>query len=324
VEIEVLAWQQLVVRAGSAGLARRWIKDGLWWRVLRNAYVEHIHPDGPATRLAAVRVALPPSVALSHRAVLWALGVDVLARSELLDVTAAPGHRVARRPGLYPHTAALPDEELVEVDGLLMVSAARSFVDVARADTLVEAVAYGDAVLRSGAATLDQLEDCLDRAGGLRGVVGARLVMPYLEPRSESLMESRLRMKVVLGGLPQPDAQFDMYDDTGEHCGRGDLHLEGVILEYDGRAERLEKGKFNSDRRRRSRISDVGFEIREFTSADVYGRTDAGICAEILRAIAQAARRDRSRFRKGPDTLRAPRLRPLPTVAEIKQRAEAA
>jgi hypothetical protein len=190
---------------------------------------------------------------------------------------------------------------------------------VARSDPLVEAVAFGDAVLRSGAATLEQLEESLDRAVGLRGVRAARRVVPHLEPRSESLMESRLRMKAVLGGLPRPDAQFDMYDDNGQHCGRGDLHLEGLIIEYDGREERLKKSRFNSDRRRRSRISDLGFEIREFTGADVYQRTDADVCAEIRRGIAQAARRDRSRYRTGRDTLRPPQRRPLPTLAELSQ-----
>src|SRR3982751_1821274 len=70
-EIEVLTWQQLVRRAGSAAHARRLVKDKLWWRVLRNAYVERVHLDGPATRLAAARVVLPAGAALSHRAALW-------------------------------------------------------------------------------------------------------------------------------------------------------------------------------------------------------------------------------------------------------------
>ena len=318
-EIEVLSWQELTQRTGSAASARRAVKERTWWRVMRDAYVDAVHGDEPATRLAAARTVLPPGVALSHRTALWVLGVDVLDETAILDVTAPRGHRVARRPGLRPHTADLPDEELVVIDGVVAVQAARAFVDVARSDPLVEAVAFGDAILRSGAATLPQLEACLDRAAGLRGVCAARLVLPHLESRSESLMESRLRMKVVLGGLPRPEAQYDMYDEAGRHCGRGDLHLEGVVLEYDGRAERLEKSRFNSDRRRRSRISDLGFEMREFTGADVYQRSDADVCAEILRAIAQAARRDRSGFRTGPDTLRPPRLRPLPTVADARR-----
>ena len=316
VDIEVLTWPELVRRLDGPSPARRALAEGTWWRVLRNAYVDSVHADVPQTRLAAARAVLPAGVALSHRSALWSLGLDVLDADQVLDITVPRGRHLEPRPGLRPHTAALPDHELCERAGLLIVSAARAFVDVARRESLVEAVAVGDAVLRSGAATSEQLEISMAGATGLRRVVAARRVLPHLESRSESLMESRLRMKLVLGGLPRPEAQFDVYDDRGVHCGRGDLRIDGVLLEYDGREARLKKSRFISDRRRRSRISDVGFEIREFTATDVYQRTDADVCAEVQRALAQAAPRDRSRFRTGPDTLRPPRLRPLPTLAD--------
>lgn len=62
---------------------------------------------------------------------------------------------------------------------------------------------------------------------------------------------------------------------------------------------------------------ETGLELRRLTSADVYGRPAAAVCGEIVRAVVQAAGRDRSRLRAGPDTLRAPRLTPLPTLAEL-------
>ena len=314
---EVLTWRQLCQRCGSPAKARRVLAEQAWWRVLRNAYVDSAHPDDAQTRAAAARAVLPADAVLSHRSALWVLGLDVLPPVQLLDVTVPRGRHLEPRRGLRAHAASLPDEDVCDLAGLAFVSAARAVVDVARQEPLVEAVAIGDAALRAGACTIEQVAQCLAGAAGLRGVVNARLVLPQLEPRSESLMESRLRMKVVLGGLPRPQAQHDVYDDDGNHCGRGDLHLEGVLLEYDGREERLKKERFNSDRRRRARLSDVGMELREFTGYDVYRRTDEDVCREILRAIAQAAHRDRSRLRTGPDTLRAPRLRPLPTRAEL-------
>jgi len=316
-DIEVLSRRELVKRSGGRRSAEAAVADGAWWRVLRDAYVEWFHDDSPAVRAAALRKVLPADVALSGRAALWVLGVDVLLSNCQLDVTVPRGRHLERRPGIVPHIAALPDLELCAVNGLLVVTAARAFVDVARRESLTEAVAFGDAVLRSGAGTMEQIHASIVRAGGLRHVRAARAVVPHLEPRSESLMESRLRMKLVLGGLPRPAAQFDMYDEHGAHIGRGDLHLEGVVLEYDGRAERLKKSKFNADRRRRSRISELGLEIREFTATDVYTRTALSVCAEVRRAIATAGGRDRSRLRTGPDTLRPPRLRPLATVADI-------
>ncbi|MBK5306776.1 MAG: hypothetical protein JJD92_08840 [Frankiaceae bacterium] len=318
-DIEVLTWRELVKKVGSRRLADNALVEGLWWRVLRDAYVEWFHDDTPAVRVSALRKVLPPDVALSGRAALWALGVDVLSKTGELDVTSPRGRHLERRPGVVPHIAALPDSELCEANGLLLVSAARAFVDVARRESLTEAVAFGDAVLRSGAGTLDQFRESLDSARGLRNVTAARAVVPHLEPRSESLMESRLRMKLVLGGLPRPEAQFDMYDEHGVHAGRGDLHIDGVVLEYDGREERLKKSRFNADRRRRSRIAELGLEIREFTAADVYVRSSVSLCAEVLRAIQVAKGRDRRRLCSGRDTLPAPRLRPLMTRADVER-----
>jgi hypothetical protein len=322
-EIEVLSWRELVKRVGSRRSADTALLDGSWWRVLRDAYVEWFHDDTPAVRAAALRKVLPNDVALSGRAAAWVLGLDVLAASGQLDVNVPRGRHLQPRPGMTPHSAALPDHELCEINGLLVVSAARAFVDVARRESLTEAVAFGDAVLRSGAATLEQIEASLALARSLRNVRAARAVVPHLEPRSESPMESRLRMKLVLGGLPRPQAQFDMYDEHGTHAGRGDLHLEGVVLEYDGREERLKKEKFSADRRRRSRIAELGVEIREFTSPDVYGRSAASLVAEVVRAIELAKGRDRGRLRSGRDTLPRPKLMPLPTRAEPRRRAAA-
>jgi hypothetical protein len=316
VDIEVLTWRELVEQAGSRVLAESALAEGAWWRVLRNAYVEWIHLDSPAVRAAALRKILPGDVAISGRAGLWVLGVDVLAADGELDVTTPRGRHLEPRPGVIPHIADLPDAELCDVNGLLVVTAARAFVDVARRDSLTEAVAFGDAVLRSGAATIELIEASLERAAGLRRIRAARTVVPHLEPRSESLMESRLRMKLVLGGLPRPQAQFDMYDEHGGHAGRGDLHLDGVDIEYDGREERLKKERFSADRRRRSRIAELGMEIREFTSSDVYTRTSVSVCAEVRRALELAKGRDRSRLCVGPDTLRPPRWQPLPTRAD--------
>ena len=319
-DIEALRWTDLVRRCGSAGKARTALRNGRWRRVLRDAYVRAEVPDGPAARVAALRLVLPQDVAVSHRTALWVLGVGV--DEPHVHVTVPRGRHLEAQPGLRPHTAALPDEHLVEVQGLLVVSAARAVVDVGRSDTLVEAVAVADAALRSGAATADQVLRVLEDADGLRGVRAARTAFAHVEPRSESLMESRLRMRFVLGGLPRPQAQVDVYDAAG-HAGRVDLGLEGVALEFDGRASRLDPEVFVAERWRQTRLAETGLEIRRFTARDVYVRPAAAVCAEVWRAIAQARGRDRSGLRSGPDTLRPPRLQPLPTLADVRARRAA-
>lgn len=305
---EIRTWPELVATAGSPAKARVLVQHREWWQVCRGAYAPWHHGDGPEVRLAALRRLLPPGVAVSHRSALWLLGLDVLGGH--LDVTAPRGRSVRARAGLRTHIAQLGDEELCLLDGLLTVSAARAVVDVARSEALVEAVAVVDAVLRAGHATVPGLLASLDAAAGLRGVRTARAAVGHAEPRSESPQESRLRMQLVLGGVPRPVAQHDVYGPSG-HVGRADLWLDGLVLEFDGREVHLEPGVFAQERRRQARLLELGLEVRRFTAADLFRRSRADLCAEVHRAVEQAAGRSRPLLRSGPDTLPAPRCRPV-------------
>lgn len=321
-DIELLTRADLKALAGSMHAARLLIAGGVYRRVLHGIYVDDVVPDSPELRWAALAQVLPAEAVLSGRAALWAMGVDVLPLDGTLDVTTVRGRHLEARPGMTPHSALLPDDELVELPcGLLAVSAPRAFVDVARRESLVEAVALGDAVLRSGAASVDELEVAVQRAAGLRGVVQARMVVPHLEPRSESQGESRLRMSLVLGGLPRPEAQVDYYTEDGEHLARVDLVVKDVLLEYDGREQRLQKAVFVHDRRRQNGLVDRGAELRRYSSEDVAPVRRGWLCDEVARAIRAAASRPPAALVRGRDTLRPPRLRPLPTLAELRRAA---
>lgn len=323
--IEVLSWCEVVAVCGSRERARRMVREGVYRKVFHDAYVLSDVPDDVHTRAAALRKVLPEDVALSHWGALWALGLDVLPRDkqgvDILDVTVTRGRHLLARPGVRPHCALVTDEELCDIEGLLVVSAARAFVDVARSLGVVEGVACGDAALRAGATTMELIEEAVERAGALRWVTRAREAVPHLEPRSESLMESRLRVGFVLEGGPRMHAQLDLYDDVGAHRGRGDLFLDGVLVEYDGREERLKREKFTHDRRRGNSVADLEVEVRRF-SADDYYKTSAVVRLDTLRrALAIARGRTRPRLRFGSDTLPRPKLRPLPTRADRLARA---
>ncbi|MDX6216781.1 MAG: hypothetical protein QOG99_2365 [Frankiales bacterium] len=324
-QIEVLRWRELCAVAGTPAKARTLLKDGVYRRVVHDAYVLADVPDDATTRCAALRSVLPDDVLLSGWSALWASGLNVLPRDpnkvDLLDITIGRGRHLEPRPGIRSHSAWVPDEELCEINGLLVVSAARAFVDVARAEGVIEGVACGDAALRAGLTTVGRIQESVDRAGGLRWVVRAREAVPHLDARSESLMESRLRVDLVLTGGPRMQAQVDLYDDGMVHRGRADLYLRGVVFEYDGRESRLERAKFTGDRSRGNDIADLEVEVRRFTGALFYKTTPYERLGILYRALEIAAQRLRPRLRFGPDTLRSPRGRPLPTRAERKDKA---
>lgn len=279
--MEVLTRDELVRVAGGEASARRVIRDGDWVRVLRNAYVPRGTTDDLRTRLAALRLVLPPDVAVAGRAALWLVGVPLL-DGHAVDVVMPRGRHLVARPGVLPRAALVPDEELCEVGGLLVVSAARLVVDLARRGPLVEAVVCGDAALRAGVTDVALVRDSLDRARGLRGVEAARACVQHLEPRSESPMETRLRL-FAMSGRRDLEVQRDLYDEHG-HVGRGDLCVDGVVLEFDGRAARLDPGVFVAERRRQVRIAELGLELRRYTAPDVYRRSGTDLAAELDRA----------------------------------------
>jgi hypothetical protein len=313
--IEVLSRKELVRRAGNEAKARLLVREGAWRKVFRDAYVAAHVPDDTSTRVAALRAVLPSDVAVSHRTALWLYGCDVLGSA--VQFTVPRGRHLVRREGFEPWSALLPGHELCEVGGLLVVSAARAVVDVARRDELVEAVVVADVALRRGVTSAALLTRAVEDARGLRYVEKARTMLPHVEPRSESHMETRLRMRLVLGGVPRPEAQWDVYTDEG-HLGRADLFVEGVLIEYDGRAARLNKEVFVADRRRASRLLDTGLELRRFTSADYYRRPAPAVCADVFRALELARGKSFPSLRTGPDTLPRPKRRPWPTRAQLR------
>lgn len=83
-------------------------------------------------------------------------------------------------------------------------------------------------------------------------------------------METRLRMLLVLAGLPRPEVQGSIHDDLGHPIGRPDLlyRTQRLAIEYDGGNHR---DRLVDDNRRQNRFVGAGYSLLRFTAADVYG-----------------------------------------------------
>lgn len=88
-------------------------------------------------------------------------------------------------------------------------------------------------VVRGAYAPVGRADDVATRAAAYRLVVPPRTAASH-------------RAALWLLGL-------DVLDEG--HAGRTDFHLRGVVLEYDGRAERLKKPVFVAERRRQTRMA---------------------------------------------------------------------
>ncbi len=132
---------------------------------------------------------------------------------------------------------------------------------------LVEAVTAADWLIRRRWATRDQLVAAAGDHSG-RGARLARRAAALSADRVDSPRETRLRLALVLAGLPTPVCNPTLGGDSFA-IGRVDLLIEafGVILEYDGDQHRTDRTQWNLDLDRDDAFADLGFATIRVTSA---------------------------------------------------------
>jgi hypothetical protein len=138
--------------------------------------------------------------------------------------------------------------------------------------SLVDLVIFGDAGVRRGWVTPQQL---VARAGHATGR-GSRLVARaagLVRRRVDSPMETRLRLLLVLAGLPEPEVNEPITDMNG-WLATPDLSYPSlrIALEYDGDHHRTDRRQWSGDKRRRRLVRDLDWEVLECTADDVVRR----------------------------------------------------
>ena len=163
--------------------------------------------------------------------------------------------------------------DVVQVRGLPATSIVRTVCEVCCRLSLVEAVVLADAALHDRCSKIAELRSWAVAHAGQRGVKQLRQVLLHAEPAAQSPMESRLRMLLVLAGLPRPKAQAEIYNRMGRLIGRLDLYYENERLgiEYDGGLHRMQLAE---DNRRQNLLLEAGVTLLRFTATDVYGRPE--------------------------------------------------
>ena len=86
-------------------------------------------------------------------------------------------------------------------------------------------------------------------------------------------METRLRLKLVLAGLPRPVAQVEIYDSQGNFIARPDFVYPDhkLAIEYNGSNHR---DNWAADIRRQNLLLAEGWELLRFTAADLQEGAD--------------------------------------------------
>jgi very-short-patch-repair endonuclease len=173
--------------------------------------------------------------------------------------------RMRSRPGLLVREERIRPSELWRAKGVLVTPPLQTAYDLGRRSPLVEAVVAVDAlsyrfrfdphdVVRFG-------YRCLGAAGSGQLPQVARLA----DRRSQSPMETRIRLAIGFGGLPLPQLQHPV----GPYALDLAYPELGLAIEYDGR-EHLTPERALRDLDRQAYLTAAGWKVLRFRAAEVY------------------------------------------------------
>lgn len=254
---------QLLAVDGRAGLGSA-IAKGQVVRQFRGVYTA-ANPD-IHTRLAALDLFLGEKVVVCMftAAILYGFGTE---RPDGLHVY-DPGRRLRPTPNLVVHQR--DGAPLQKVAGRLASTPPWTAVECARVARRPRALGLLDAALRSGLCDAANLAHTVDVHHGRRGIVQVRELLPYVDGRAESAMESEARLVMIDGGLPHPLPQYEIRDLTGR-LWRVDFAWPDakVAAEYDSVEWHSGREGMLRDKLRTARLQECGWTIIPITVDDV-------------------------------------------------------
>lgn len=266
-----------------AGVSPSVLRGSRFRTLFRGVYVHASVPAHPLLRAEAAVMLHPPGAFASHATAgrLHGMPLPPLP-DEHVSVFRTQDRR--RRPGLIAHLAA-PSTPVAQVRGIRASAPCQTFVELAEQLTLVDLVVVGDWLVRAERTTPEALR-AFCAASRHPGARRARRAAAYVRSRVDSPMETRLRMLIVLAGLPEPEVNVEVSDVNGRLLYRFDLSYPDlkILVEYDGRQHRADLDQWDHDTDRRDWLDAHGWLMLSVFSRGIFrdpaktvGRVEAAL-----------------------------------------------
>jgi hypothetical protein len=187
---------------------------------------------------------------------------------------------------LLVHRDRLERDEIQMCRGLPVTTPVRTAYDLARwQKQLVEAVVAVDRLANRGQFDPAEVLQLAQRYPGARGSARLPRVVELADRRSGSPMETRLRLVLVLRGLPVPEVQYPVLDDRRRRAVWLDLAYpeHRIGIEYEG-ADHGNPDRVLRDVSRITRLVADSWRIYRFTKFEIYSEQDQ-IARTIWRAL---------------------------------------
>jgi Protein of unknown function (DUF559) len=175
-----------------------------------------------------------------------------------------------RLPGLFTHGDRIEADEITMIDGVPVTTPTRTVFDLGCWYPTTSAVAAIDSLARVTEIKAADVELLAQRYSGRRGIARARLAITLFDAGAQSPKETWLRLVLVNAGLPRPQAQIAVSDESGAAIAYLDMGWEDVkvAVEYDGDQHRSDRYQYNWDVRRLEILHRLGWTVIRVVAGD--------------------------------------------------------
>ncbi|NJC68699.1 DUF559 domain-containing protein [Planosporangium thailandense] len=260
----------VAIRGGLITRAR--LTGSAWQRLFRDVYLSADTVLDHRMWCRAAALLLPPGAAIARTSAAYLHFADVLPLGQPpVDVAVPRSVSLRPRPALRVERVNLPASDIEQLAGMPVTTVLRTAFDLARTPDLVSGVVAVDALLNTGHLSLPTLIRYAEERRHWPGGAQARRALRLAVPGAESPMETRLRLILVLAGLPEPLTQYPVPMANA----RLDLAYPELRLgiEYDGDHHR-DRRQFQRDVARLNRLRLLGWTVLRFTADDVFRNPD--------------------------------------------------
>lgn len=198
-----------------------------------------------------------------------------------LDVSVGTGTVPATGARIRSHRLRIARDDIVEIDGLRVTSAARTWCDLAGLLHEEDLIAAGDFLVWRKRPPLLRLTPralalAVERFDGRRGRPALRRATPRLSSRADSPPESKIRVRAVDAGLPHPEVNQELWTPDGDFLAQPDLGWRRwfTTFDYEGDLHRTDPQQWEKDIARVPRLENTGYRHVRGSKADLRDSTN--------------------------------------------------
>lgn len=252
----------------ATGRHRRELRTKEFRQLARCVWIREAAYDSDSLFRAAL-VLHPPWAFISRLSAAAVLGLPV-PDHPFVHVTVRKESERRFRPQIKAHVT-YRNRRIIEVRGIRVSDPCETFIDCAGTLSFVDLVILGDALCRGYRIKAGALRNaCAETDAYYAGL--ARDAATFVRDGVDSPMETRLRLLIVLAGLPEPSVNVVRRWEDGAWRRRYDLCYERIrlVVEYEGRQHAEDPRQWQSDLARREEFDDEGYRMLIVTAEGIY------------------------------------------------------